>query len=97
MSAYFKYLMRTWYFRILLTAYAFFVFFGVMPKAPPRGRFQSVGEHLFLTVSNSLGGFVVLAVLTLALCGLWAAIAASRKLKPPAQPVPDETPDGGPL
>ncbi len=97
MSAYFKHLMRTWYFRILLTAYAFFVFFGVMPKTPPRGRFQSMTEHLALTVGNSLGGFVVLAALTLAVCALWAAIAASRGLKPPAQPVPDETSDGGPL
>ncbi len=97
MSAYFKYLMRTWYFRILLTAYAFFVFFGVMPKAPPRGRFQGVSEHLFLTVGNSLGGFAVLAVVTAAVCAAWAAVANARGLKPPAQPVPDETSDGGPL
>ncbi|MCC6915476.1 MAG: hypothetical protein IT566_17395 [Rhodospirillaceae bacterium] len=97
MSAYFKYLMRTRYFRILLTAYAFFVFFGVMPKAPPRGRFQSVTEHLFLTVGNSLGGFVVLGVIAVAVCAAWAAVAKTRGLKPPAQPVPDETSDGGPL
>lgn len=97
MSAYFKYLMRTWYFRILLTAYAFFVFFGVMPKAPPRGRFQSIVEHMLLTVGNSLGGFVALAALVLAVCVVWAAIATSRGLKAPAQPVPDETADGGPL
>jgi hypothetical protein len=97
MSAYFKYLMRTWYFRILLTAYAFFVFFGVMPKAPPRGRFQSATEHLFLTVANSLGGFVALAVLMLAVCATWAAIANAKGLKPPAHSVPDEASDGGPL
>ena len=89
MSAYFKYLMRTWYFRILLTAYAFFVFFGVMPKAPPRGRFQSMTEHLLLTVGNSLGGFVVLAAVVLAVCGIWAAVAASRGAKAP--PIPETT------
>lgn len=97
MNAYLKYLMRTWYFRILLTAYAFFVFFGVMPKAPPRGRFQSVTEHLALTVGNSLGGFAVLAVLTLAVCAVWAAIASWRGLKAPHESIPDETADGGPL
>lgn len=97
MSAYFKYLLRSWYFRILLTAYAFFVFFGVMPKAPPRGRFQSVTEHLFLTVSNSLGGFVVLSIVMLVVLAAWAAIANARGLKAPAEPVPDETSDGGTL
>ena len=93
MSAYFRYLMRTWYFRILLTAYAFFVFFGVMPKAPPRGRFQSVTEHLFLTVSNSLGGFVVLAVLTLVVCAIWAAAANAKGLKVPSDSSSDGTLD----
>lgn len=91
MIAYFRYLMRTWYFRILLTAYAFFVFMGMMPKAPPRGRFQGVGEHLFLTVSNSLGGFVALGVLVLVVFVAWAGIAtaAGQRVDPaPVSPDP---------
>jgi hypothetical protein len=97
MSAYFGYLIRHFYFRALLAAYAFFVFFGVMPKAPPRAPFQNTFEYMFLTVSNSLGGFVALAVVLALACAVWAALAAARGLKPPAEPVPDQAADGGPL
>jgi hypothetical protein len=97
MSAYFGYLIRHYYFRALLAAYAFFVFFGVMPKAPPRSPFQSSFEYMFLTVSNSLGGFAVIAVLLALACVIWAALATARGLKAPADPVPDEASDGGPL
>ena len=97
MSAYFGYLIRRFYARVLFAAYAFLVFFGVMPKAPPRGPFQSVIEHTALTVANSVGGFIALAVLLALFCAGWAAAAAARGLEPPAQPVPDEPKDGGPL
>ncbi|MGE4063563.1 MAG: hypothetical protein AB7E79_09360 [Rhodospirillaceae bacterium] len=97
MSAYFGYLIRTFYFRALLAAYAFFVFFGVMPKAPPRSPFQSQFEYMFDTVSRSLAGFAALAVLLAIVCGLWAAIAAVRGLKPPPPSVPDQASDGRPL
>lgn len=94
---YLGYLLRTFYFRVLLTAYAFFVFFGVMPKAPPRSPFQSSLEYMLLTVGNSLGGFAALAVLLALVCAAWSGIAAARGLKAPAEPVPDEATDGGPL
>lgn len=97
MSAYLAYLFRQVYFRALLTAYAFFVFFGVMPKAPPRSPFQGSLEYMALTVGNSLGGFAALAVLLALVCVVWAAIAAARGLKAPAEPVPDEASDGGSL
>lgn len=97
MSAYFSYLLRTHYFRLLLTAYAFFVFLGVMPKAPPRAPFQSQFDFMFETVSRSLLGFAVLAALLLLACALWAALAASRGSKAPAPAVPDQTTDRGSL
>jgi len=97
MSAYFGYLIRRYYFRTLLAAYAFFVFFGVMPKAPPRSPFQGAFEYMFLTVSNSLGGFAALAVLLALVCAIWAGIATLRGLKAPAETVPDEAADGGTL
>ena len=96
-AAYFGYLIRHFYFRILLAAYAFFVFLGVMPKAPPRSPFQGAFEYMFLTVSNSLGGFVAMAALLVFLCAIWAAVATARGLKAPAESVPDEAADGGPL
>lgn len=95
--SYFGYLFRHLYFRVLLTAYAFFVFFGVMPKAPPRSPFQSSFDYMVLTVSNSLGGFIALAVLLALVCAVWSGIAAVRGLKPPAEAVPDEAADGGTL
>lgn len=96
-GAYFGYLVRNVYFRALLGAYAFLTFFGVMPKAPTRSPFQSATEYMILTVGNSLAGFAALAVLLALIFAVWAALAAARGLVPPAQPVPDEAADGGPL
>jgi len=96
-GAYFGYLVRTVYFRALLGTYAFLTFFGVMPKAPTRSPFQSATEYMVLTVGNSLAGFAVLAVLLGLIFAVWAALAAARGLVPPAQPVPDEAANGGPL
>jgi len=96
-GAYLGYLIRRLYFRALIAAYAFFVFFGVMPKAPPRSPYQGSLEYMFLTVSNSLGGFVALAVLLVIAGALWAGVASARGLKPPPPSVPDEAPNSGPL
>lgn len=96
-GAYFGYLMRNVYFRALLAAYAFLTFLGVMPKAPTRSPFQSATDYTVLMVGNSLAGFAALAALLALIFAVWAALAAARGLVPPAQPVPDEAADGGPL
>ncbi len=96
-GSYLGYVLRTFYFRALLTAYAFLVFLGVMPKAPPRAPFQSSLDYMALTVGNSLGGFAALAILLALICLAWAGIAAARGLEAPQQTVPDEAADGGPL
>ena len=96
-GAYFGYLVRNIYFRALLAAYAFLTFFGVMPKTPTRGPFQGSFEYLALTIGNSLVGFAALGVLVALACAIWAGISAARGLVPPAQAIPDEVADGGPL
>lgn len=96
-GTYLGYIIRRFYFRALIAAYAFFVFAGVMPKAPPRSPYQGSFDYMILTVGNSLGGLVALALLMALVCVVWSAIAAFRGLKPPTPPVPDEAPDGGPL
>ena len=96
-GAYFGYLVRTVYFRALLATYAFLTFLGVMPKAPARSPFQGATEYMVLTVGNSLAGFATLAVLLALVLAIWAGIAAARGLVPPAQSIPDQAADGGPL
>lgn len=96
-GAYLGYMIRHIYFRVLLGAFAFLTFFGVMPKAPTRSPFEGALEYLVHSVGTSLVGFAALAVILALLCAIWAGIAAARGLIPPAQAVPDEAADGGTL
>jgi hypothetical protein len=85
-----RHLFRHVYFRTLLVAYAFLVFLGVMPKPPARMPYQSAVEHMILTVTTALTGFIALAVIIAFVCVIGA-------LKRPAQTVPDEASDRRPL